>query len=178
MTGPQGGVWIVTGISAAGKSTLAAALADRFERSVHVEGDAIGGFVRQGRAEMSPDASAEALGQLHLRYAAGAAIADRYAAAGFTAVWEDVIVGALLTETIELVTARPRRLVVLAPRADVVAGREAGRAKDGYHAFDVEGLDRVLREETPRLGLWLDTSALTVGETVDAIVARAADATV
>jgi hypothetical protein len=33
-------------------------------------------------------------------------------------------------------------------------------------------MDRSLREDTPRLGLWLDTSGLTVEETVDAIVER------
>jgi chloramphenicol 3-O-phosphotransferase len=178
VTPPEGGVWIVSGVSAAGKSTVASALADRFARSAHVEGDAIRQFVRQGRAEMTPAPSPEAFAQLRLRYGAAAAIADRYAAAGFTAVWDDVIVGPLLAEAIELVTARPRRLVVLAPRQDVVAAREAGRAKSGYHAFDVEELDRTLREETPRLGLWLDTSALTIAETVEAILARAPDATV
>jgi hypothetical protein len=172
-----GGVWIVTGVSAAGKSTVAAALADRFERSVHVEGDAIRAFVRRGRAEMTPEASAEALDQLRLRYATAASTVDRYAAAGFAAVWDDVIVGPLLTEALELVTARPRRLVVLAPRADVVAARDAARAKSGYRAFAVDGLDRLLREETPQLGLWLDSSALTVEQTVDAILAREADAT-
>jgi hypothetical protein len=30
----------------------------------------------------------------------------------------------------------------------------------------------VLRAETPRIGLWLDTSELSVGETVEAIVAE------
>lgn len=59
-----------------------------------------------------------------------------------------------------------------------MTGPEAGRAKLGYDAFDVDGLDRILREETPRLGLWLDTSAQTVEETVDAVLTRAADATV
>jgi cytidylate kinase len=33
--------------------------------------------------------------------------------------------------------------------------------------------DAVLREGTPRIGLWLDTSELTPEQTVDAILARA-----
>jgi hypothetical protein len=37
----------------------------------------------------------------------------------------------------------------------------------------VEALDRALREETPRLGLWLDTSELTLTETVEEILGRA-----
>ncbi|MEU7280847.1 hypothetical protein AB0A69_18960 [Streptomyces sp. NPDC045431] len=34
-----------------------------------------------------------------------------------------------------------------------------------------ERLDRVLREETPRVGLWRDTSELDVEGTVDAVLA-------
>ncbi|CAM5733714.1 hypothetical protein SALBM311S_03026 [Streptomyces alboniger] len=35
-----------------------------------------------------------------------------------------------------------------------------------------EALDVVLRESTPRIGLWPDTSTLTAAQTVDAIVAE------
>jgi hypothetical protein len=35
----------------------------------------------------------------------------------------------------------------------------------------VEDLDGALRTGTPRIGLWLDTSDLTVEQTVDAILA-------
>ena len=173
-----GGVWVVTGISAAGKSTVAAALAERFERSVLVEGDLIRELVRGGREEMGPDASPEALAQLRLRYEVAASIASRYAGAGFTCVWDDVVLGAELPTALARVTARPLRLVVLAPDAATDGAREAGRAKDGYHRFDVAGLDRILREETPRLGLWLDTTRLSVAETVDAILGCAGEALV
>jgi hypothetical protein len=37
-------------------------------------------------------------------------------------------------------------------------------------------LDRALRTETPRIGLWLDSSELTPEQTVSAVVERAADA--
>ncbi|OAL12051.1 hypothetical protein A4V12_27740 [Streptomyces noursei] len=54
----------------------------------------------------------------------------------------------------------------------VVAAREAGRGKSGYGGGRTpERLDRGLREETARIGLWLDTSELTVEATVDAILA-------
>ena len=39
---------------------------------------------------------------------------------------------------------------------------------------DIAALDRALRESTPRLGLWIDTSYLTVAETVDRILAETA----
>jgi hypothetical protein len=67
---------------------------------------------------------------------------------------------------------------VLAPPADTVARRDAGRGKEGYHWYTVTELDRALREETARIGLWLDNSAQTPEETVAEIVARAPEARV
>jgi chloramphenicol 3-O-phosphotransferase len=100
------------------------------------------------------------------------ATADAYAEAGFTAVVQDVVLGEELPGCVRLVRSRPLYVVVLAPSAEVVASREAGRAKTGYGGgWTVEGLDAVLRAGTPRIGLWLDTSGLTVGETVEAILA-------
>ncbi|WP_245679693.1 hypothetical protein [Actinomadura hibisca] len=63
--------------------------------------------------------------------------------------------------------------MVLAPDAATVAAREAGRAKKAYGAFSVADLDRGLRETTPRIGLWLDTSGQTPEQTVDTILAEA-----
>ena len=48
-----------------------------------------------------------------------------------------------------------------------VAARESARAKTGYTAFAVAQLDAVLRNETARLGLWIDSSDLTPDETVE-----------
>jgi hypothetical protein len=39
----------------------------------------------------------------------------------------------------------------------------------------VEALDHVLRSETPRIGLWLDTSNQTPEQTADEIIARMKD---
>lgn len=166
-------VYLLTGIQASGKSTVAQALAERLPRSAHVRGDAFRGFVVNGRAEMSVEPSPEALDQLRLRHRLAARAADGYAAAGFTTVLQDVVLGEFLPYLIEQIRTDPLYVVVLAPRPEAVAAREAGRAKDAYGAFTVAALDAVLRETTPRLGLWLDTSDLTVGETVDAILADA-----
>ena len=40
-------------------------------------------------------------------------------------------------------------------------------------AWAIAQLDEVLRSHTPRLGLWLDTSAQTAAQTVEEILARA-----
>lgn len=47
-------VFLVTGIQAAGKSTVAQALAERLDRPVHVRGDIFRRMVVNGRAEMGP----------------------------------------------------------------------------------------------------------------------------
>ncbi|MFG1708780.1 AAA family ATPase [Nonomuraea sp. M3C6] len=70
------GVVLITGISAAGKSTVAQALAERLPRSAHVRGDTFRRMVVGGRAEMTPEPSDEAMRQLHLRYRIAANAAD------------------------------------------------------------------------------------------------------
>ncbi|MFD5116868.1 AAA family ATPase [Streptomyces sp. NPDC058391] len=165
-------VVLVTGIMAAGKSTVAQALAERLSRAVHVRGDVFRRMVVSGREEMVPGASEEAAAQLRLRYRLSASVADTYAGEGWAAVVQDIVIGTDLAEYVGLVRTRPLYVVVLAPGPTAVAVREAGRGKTGYGAgWTVEALDRVFREETPRIGLWLDTAELGVAETVDAILA-------
>jgi len=177
---PDVAVFLLTGIQAAGKSTVAQALAERLERSVHVRGDLFRRMVVNGRVDMGPaHPPAEALRQLRLRYALAAQVADGYADAGFTVVLQDIMLGAHLTDMVAAIRTRPCYVVVLAPRADIVRERDearrAARGKVAYRPGDetVADLDAYLRQQTPRIGLWLDTSELTVGETVEQIIARA-----
>ncbi|MEV6736849.1 AAA family ATPase [Streptomyces sp. NPDC051104] len=166
------GVVLVTGVMAAGKSTVAQALAERLPRAAHVRGDVFRRMIVSGREDYEPGSDGEGLAQLRLRcYGLSADTADAYARAGFTAVVQDVVLGGDLGRYVDLIRTRPLHVVVLAPRPEVVAAREAGRPKTGYGAWTVEDLDRSLRTETPRIGLWLDTSDLTVDETVEAILA-------
>jgi len=170
---------LVTGIQAAGKSTIAQALAEQLDRSVHVRGDLFRRMVVNGRAEMgAANPSAEAVRQLMLRYQLAAATADGYVNAGFTVVWQDIIIGSYLTEVMSAVQSRPLYLVVLAPRADVVQRREderrAKRGKTAYKPGDqsVVELDTLFRAETPKIGMWLDNSDQTVEQTVGEVLAR------
>ncbi|MCH5671768.1 AAA family ATPase [Streptomyces gilvus] len=165
------GVVVVTGVMASGKSTVSQALAERLPRAAHVRGDTFRRMIVSGREDCTPTAGTEAETQLRLRHRLSANTADAYAEAGFTVVVQDVVLGEHLTAYVDLFRTRPLYLVVLAPSPETVTAREAGRAKTGYGAWTVAELDGVLRGPTPRLGLWLDTTTLSVGETVEAILA-------
>ena len=156
---------------AAGKSSVAQALAERLPRSVHLRGDMFRRCIVNGRVEMSLDPSEEARAQLHLRHELAVLVAQRYAAAGFAVVLQDIIVGAELPAMVARITARPLHVVVLAPDAGEVARREAGRDKDGYRTMTPAAFDAAFRADTPRVGLWLDTTTLSIDQTVDEILA-------
>jgi chloramphenicol 3-O-phosphotransferase len=163
---------LITGIQASGKSTIAQALAERLPRSVHVRGDLFRRMVVGGRAEMTPEPSDEALRQLRLRYRLAAQASDAYFQAGFTVITQDVILGEHLADMTVLIRSRPLLVIVLAPQTDVIAAREAARGKTAYGTWAINQLDNMLRHQTPRIGLWLDTSHQTTTETVDEILAR------
>jgi GrpB-like predicted nucleotidyltransferase (UPF0157 family)/chloramphenicol 3-O-phosphotransferase len=166
-----GPIYVISGPMAAGKSTVARLLAERFDRGVHLEGDLFRRSIISGRVEMTPDASTEALEQLRLRYRLAAAAADTYSQAGFTVVLEDVVAGPLLGEFRTSIRSRPCHVVVLMPSPEAIAEREAGRTKKGYTQWTVEELYEGF-DNTPRVGLWLDTSHQTAEETVEEILTR------
>jgi predicted kinase len=172
---PPRAIVLVTGIQAAGKSTVAQLLSERLPRAVHLRGDLFRRLIVSGRADMTPDPSPEALAQLDLRYRLTATTADAYFAAGFSVVAQDVILGPALPAMVARIRSRPLLVVVLAPSPAAVRARESARPKTAYRpgSFTPESLDEGLRETTPPLGLWLDTSAQTPAETVDEILSRA-----
>ncbi|MGI3785354.1 MAG: hypothetical protein ACRYG2_31775 [Janthinobacterium lividum] len=62
--------------------------------------------------------------QLLLRYRSATTAADTYAAAGSTVVVQDVVVGPVLREVVDMIRTRPRHVVVLDPGPDAVAERD------------------------------------------------------
>lgn len=163
---------LVTGIMASGKSTVAQLLSEQFKKSVHLRGDIFRKMIVNSRKEVHPDSGNDVLEQLRLRYRLAAQSAVTYYQAGFTVIVQDVVVGAMLNDFISYISSRPFYLVVLCPKPAVVATREEARPKKGYGIWRVEELDAVLRNETPRIGLWLDSSELSVEETVNEIMER------
>jgi predicted kinase len=171
-SGIRSRIILITGNMAAGKSSVAQALVERLPRSVHLRGDLFRRMIVNGQALMSFELSAEAEQQLRLRYDIAVDVAKRYWQAGFTVVYQDIIIGPALGAVVAAFEPYHVSVIVLCPRADIVAARDHARRKTAYaDRAAIDAFDQVLRSQTPRYGYWLDTSDLTVTETADHILA-------
>lgn len=158
-------IYVITGVMASGKSTVAELLAKEFSKSVHLRGDVFRKMIVSGREEMSDAPSDEALAQLDLRYRLTAQAAKEYHKSGFTVIVQDNYYGEMLPRILALLDPEPVQPVVLCPNAETVRRREAARPKTGYTGFAVEVLHRDFMTTTPRIGLWIDNSNQTPEET-------------
>jgi chloramphenicol 3-O-phosphotransferase len=174
-------VVLVTGMQAAGKSTIAPLLARRLgPPAATLDGDVFYRGVVAGAEIMTPEPSAEAVRQLELRYDASALIAQHYADAGFDFVCSDIILGEHVQKWFARLWGVESYLVVLVPSVESIVEREIRRGgnnsyrdwqgPDGSLEDAVRALQKGL-EEIPRRGLWLDTTDQTPEQSVDAILA-------
>ena len=169
-------IFLVTGVMAAGKSTVSQLLAEGLSISVHLRGDTFRRIIVNGRAELEPEPSQAARAQLTLRYRLATTAARSYWQAGFSVVYQDIVLEDDLLAAAALLAGTPLHIVVLCPSAQAVSTREDERGKRGYGAGGtVDALQDSLRR-TPRLGLWLDTSELTPAQSVAAIWQRLSEA--
>ena len=168
----RGRVIVITGAMAAGKSSVADLLAIRLPKSVHIHGDMFRRMVVNGRADMTPNPSPDAIAQLNLRYDLAAQAADRFAEEGFDAIVQDVILGKDLADFVKRIASHERYLVVLSPSLSALEWQEEQRTKAGYVHLSAGALDEVLRRETSHIGYWLDCSSQTTDETVADILAN------
>jgi gluconate kinase len=178
-------VVLLTGVQAAGKSTVGRLLAARLRRSAFIEGDVLWQMVIGGRADMADPPSDEARSQLVHRYRNGLMLARSFVEAGFVAVHVDNIYGADVAEYLSGVDGS-KSLVVLRPRPEIVAQRELARGANAYQGWSTAGrsiVDTIGQFDewlsaSPAVGLWVDSSDQTPEQTVDEILERWDDAKV
>ena len=175
MPAPSDSVWLITGIPGAGKSTVSRELAQRFPSSAHVEVDLLREMVVSGNLKPGQEPLAESDAQLELGAHNAALLADSLMNAGFTPIVDDVVLQPQLARYREVLSRWPHRLVVLAPPVEVALERDRGRAEK-HVANRFAYLDAELRKQMQGVGLWLDTSGMSVAETVETIVWRADEA--
>jgi len=177
------GVWLITGVQASGKSTIANLLARQNERAVHVRGGQFYRWAVSGWTHPTHELSDEARRMLTLRYGLSAYVADQYCQSGFVTVAQDNIFGEDVRTWLDSISSRPRHLVVLRPSIEAVHRRDAQRqrltGKIAYRAGEltIEDLDDLVGA-IPKIGLWLDNSNQQPLETVAEIVRRQCEATI
>ncbi len=170
---------VVTGVQAAGKTAVGRMLAERFERGVFVEADALQRMVVSGGVWVTDKGGpgvpkGEASRQLRLRLRNACLLARSFHEAGFTAVVDDIIIGERWHHLCIELSGVPFYLVVLAPNLATVEARDAERNKvvgSEWAAY----LDAELRATMSAHGVWVDSSGQTPEETADEVLRRVWD---
>jgi energy-coupling factor transporter ATP-binding protein EcfA2 len=132
---------VVTGPPGAGKSTVARALADSFERSVLVAGDAFFEFLARGAtAPWLPAAQ----GQNEVVIRAAAVAAGRFVAGGFITVYDGVLGPWFLADFAAEAALDDLHYVVLLPSVERCVDQVASRLGHGF--TDEEATRRMYRQ--------------------------------
>lgn len=161
---------IISGPPGAGKSAVAEALCERYDRTVHIETDELFASIRMGFISPWKPASDR---QNHTVSRAAARAATAYAEDMYGVLIDGVIGPHLLPEYVEeMKRARvPVHFVLLLPSVDDVVRRGASREeivrvpehllRRGYETFAAYG---------PFAGCTIDNSGMTADQTADAVM--------
>ena len=163
-------IYLLSGPPGAGKSSIATALAQRFEHGIHIPMDDIREWVVAGAAHPE-NWTDETTRQFALARTVAAHTATLYADAGFTVTVADV----LSPEDVEAHIHDPRcRKILLLPTLEAALERNATRTNKDFKTSELESLIRHVYHwmEKHEWSGWtvIDSTNLTLKETVDAIL--------
>lgn len=171
---------MLSGPPGAGKSTLARALMQRFTHGLHIPVDDLREWVVAGIAHPVPVWTDETTRQFQLARRAASQTARIYAEAGFAVAIDDVIFAADARRMYEPhLSGLTLHRVLLLPSAEVALERNATRTTKNFDTQVLTEPIRQIHRELARQGaeleqwLVLDTSALSVADTVAQILAWA-----
>ncbi|WP_309571512.1 AAA family ATPase [Deinococcus sp.] len=167
---------MLSGSPGVGKSSVARALLRRFPRGLHLPVDDLRELVVSGIAHPTLKGDPEATRQFRLAREAARFHARLYAEAGFEVVVDDVLWSADLDIFRSAWMGLDVRPVLLAPTLTITQGRNATRTGKRFDTATlipmIDALHPSLEPDEFRAAGWavLDTSALSVTETVNALL--------
>lgn len=166
-------VLVVSGLPGSGKSVTARAVTARLSRAAHVEADLLHDMVKQGRA-WPKGGERPQLGdgfdlQLSMRLEQACLLARSFVSNGFTAIVDDIVIGNRLGQLIENLQGVDTRFVMLSPDYEVVKAR--WRAIDSPFVDTWDWIEEE-RLQTDRVGLWLDSTTMTIDDVAKEILNR------
>lgn len=136
-------ILIVTGPPGVGKTTIAAILAERSARAVHLEADRFFHFIRSDFVEPWKPESAEQ-NEVVMRIVAGAAAG--YAAAGYFTIVDGIVIPAWFFEPLrDALQEAGYRVAYAVLRAQLPVCLERIQAREGEPPIDSAALERLWR---------------------------------
>jgi adenylylsulfate kinase-like enzyme len=170
-------IFLIMGTPASGKSTIAKALMQRFERGLHIPVDDLRHLVVAGLSDMAFEIPPETFRQLRLAREAASVMARMYSDEGFAVAIDDFWLGENPDEDYNRKISRRVTRVLLLPKLETTLKRLYARNPDeGSFKLILESAVRSLQtgiETHPKTGwLVIDSSDLSVEQTVDLILER------
>lgn len=165
-------IFVLTGAPGVGKSSVALALAARFDQAFVIPMDDLREWVVSGRMNPIPTWNEETTRQFELAYAATADLADRYSQAGFTVIIDHVV---FPNEERLLQTRFGDRgyfVVMLDCQSELNHHRNQTRTGKQMNPSVLTSLIDHIRKDLQPADHWLkvDSSGLSVEETVNRII--------